>query len=133
MPDEVQQDITSSSSEGASGTSRKNVAHQGRLVLLVLLAACAALVLLMPVKFEKSYGIFDKETRKLECGSVIFPQEKAGATAYNADCAVARSRHLGYAGLCLAGAAVVTAIAIAKQGGRQSAKTSEGTRQEPAL
>ncbi|MFH8790865.1 hypothetical protein [Streptomyces roseoverticillatus] len=100
------------------------MAHQVRLVLLGLLAACAVLALLIPINFEKSYGIFDKETRTLECGSVIFPQEKTGATAYNADCAVARSRHLGYAGLCLAGAVVVTAIALAKRGSQQSGSPS---------
>ncbi|WKU45076.1 hypothetical protein Q3V23_13905 [Streptomyces sp. VNUA116] len=124
MPDEVQHDIAPPSSKGISGTNRGNVAHQARLVLLSLLAVCAVLVLLIPINFEKSYGIFDKETRKLECGSVIFPQEKAGATTYNADCAVARSRHLGYAGLCLAGAVAVTAFGLARLAGGRAGDTT---------
>ncbi|MFF7729584.1 hypothetical protein [Streptomyces sp. NPDC008001] len=124
MADQAQQDTTTPSSKSASDRHPGKAAHQVRLVLLVLLAAGAVLALLMPIEFEKSYGIFEKETKRLKCGSVIFPREEVGSTTYNLDCAVARSRHLGYAGLCLAGAVVVTAFGLAKQAGARANGTT---------
>ncbi|MGW1197455.1 hypothetical protein ACWD4B_16695 [Streptomyces sp. NPDC002536] len=134
MAGEVQSEAMAPGSMGATRESRERRTHQILIWLLVVLAAGAVLALLMPVNFEKTYGVSDKQTWKLECGSVVFPREKVGAATYNFDCAVARTQRLGYAGLSLAGAVVVTAICLAKQVSRRkgSAEHVVGGVQVPA-
>lgn len=56
------------------------------------------------------------ETTHLRCGSVVFPREETGATAYNVECGTARTQRLGYAGLSLAAGGLVGAFCLARRG-----------------
>lgn len=115
MPDQAQNSAAATSAEKPPNAASHG--KTGRILagLLALFALTIALLLVTPVNFDKTYGIFNKETRHLECGSVVLPTEQPGATAYNADCAVARTQRVGYAGLVMAGAVAATAVGLARR------------------
>lgn len=111
MTDQAQGDVSPTHDNQSPQQGSQSLAQELRIFLIVVLAAGAVFALLFPVKPSNTYGIFDERTRNFSCGSVVFPKGP-----FEERCSMAHTQRLGFAGLGLAGAFVLTAVALAKAG-----------------